>query len=257
MTIDGFRLEHRQAFAAFTPGAADRVLGTIDWLAERLNVEVRGLENVPSGRALIVGNHAFGWDVLVAMAAVWRGRQRPLWVLGDHVFWQVPFLRRVAAAVGTVDGTPENIDRLLEKDELVLVLPGGIREAVKPRELRYRLLWGHRYGFVRAAIKNGAPVVPLAAVGPDDLFAFVGSAYRRGERWLGKKGVPIPLPSRILPIPHLVHWTYTFGSPIAPPPLSEQADDPEVLKRFRHEIEGALHELLEEELAKRAGVELG
>jgi len=52
----------------------------------------------------------------------------------------------------------------LSHDQLVLVMPGGVREALKPRELRYRLLWGHRYGFVRAALRNQTPIVPVASV---------------------------------------------------------------------------------------------
>jgi 1-acyl-sn-glycerol-3-phosphate acyltransferase len=162
----------------------------------------------------------------------------------------------MAAAVGTVDGTPDNADRLLSHDELVLVLPGGLREAVKPRELRYRLLWGHRYGFIRAAIRNQAPIVPLASIGADDLFDFVGDAYRRGERWLRRTGIPIPLPARILPIPHLVRLRFVLGDPIEPPVGSQLADDTNTIRRLRHEVEGALHEILETELARRAGIEL-
>ena len=43
-----------------------------------------------------------------------------VWVLGEHAWWRVPFLRRLAASLGVVDGTPENADRLLQRDELVL-----------------------------------------------------------------------------------------------------------------------------------------
>ena len=165
---------------------------------------------------MLVANHSFGWDSILPMAAVWRQLDRPVWVLGEHAWWKVPFLRRLAAAVGTVDGTPTNADRLLAGEELVLVLPGGLREAVKPRELRYRLLWGNRYGFIRAAIRNQAPIVPLASIGADDLFDFVGNAYRRGEVWLRRGGIPVPLPSRILPIPHFVKLAFLFGAPIPP-----------------------------------------
>jgi 1-acyl-sn-glycerol-3-phosphate acyltransferase len=144
---------------------------------------------------------------------------------------------------------------LLARDELVLVLPGGLREAVKPRELRYRLLWGHRYGFIRAAIRNQAPIVPLACIGADDLFDFVGNAYRRGERLLRRKGFPIPLPARILPIPHLVRLRFVFGDPIPPPPPVTALDE-QAVRRFRHEVEGALHETMEIELARRVGIDL-
>jgi 1-acyl-sn-glycerol-3-phosphate acyltransferase len=255
MAIDGFRPEHREAFKGYTPEVARRFYDAMSWSSRRLHVEVSGIENIPRGRALIVANHAFGWDVTLPMATVWHDLHRHVWALGEHAWWKVPFLRRLAAAVGTVDGTPENADRLLSRDELVLVLPGGLREAVKPRELRYRLLWGDRYGFVRASIRNQAPIVPLASIGADDLFDFVGNAYRRGERLLRRTGIPIPLPSRILPIPHLVQLRFAFGEPISPPPQKD-ASDPGAVRRFRNEIEGALHELIEGELARRAGVDV-
>jgi 1-acyl-sn-glycerol-3-phosphate acyltransferase len=257
MTIDGFRPEHRQAFVAYSPAIAERFSELVSWGSRRLHVEVAGIENLPRGRALIVANHAFGWDVMLPMAEIWRTTGRRVWVLGEHAWWRFPFVRRLVAAVGTVDGTPENADRLLAHDELVLVLPGGMREAVKPRELRYRLLWGSRYGFVRAAIRNRAPMVPLACIGPDDLFDFVGNAYRRGERWLRRRGIPVPLPLRVLPIPHLVRFRYVLGEPIEPSAPPEQSDDSVVLRRLRHEVEGALHELIENELAKRASIDVG
>jgi len=256
MTIDRFRPVGQDAFAAFAPTFAQRFYGGTNWLSRRLHVEVRGLENVPPGRALFVANHTFGWDAIFPVSAIWRDLHRHVWILGEHAWWKFPFVRRLAAALGTVDGTPANADRLLGRDEIVLVLPGGLREAVKPRELRYRLLWGGRYGFVRAAIRNRAPMIPLASVGADDLFDFVGNAYRRGERWLRRSGIPIPLPSRVLPIPHFVRLCFIFGEPISPPPDPEAAHDPVIVRRLRHEVEAALHELSENELANRAGIDI-
>ena len=255
MTIDGFCPQHRDAFAGFVPSAARRFYETVTWLSRRLKVEVEGIEKVPRGRALLVANHAFGWDVIFPMAAIWNTQRRPVWALGEHAWWKVPFLRRLAAATGTVDGTPTNVDRLLQHDELVLVLPGGLREALKPRELRYRLLWGHRYGFVRAAIRDQAPLVPLAAIGADDAFELIGNAYLRGERWLHRRRFPIPRSKRILPIPRMVQLRYVFGDPILPRFAASEAEDPAAIKSLRHEIEGALHELIEAELARRAGIE--
>lgn len=254
MTIDRFRPEERQAFVAYNPDVAGRTYRSIAWLSRRLRVEIEGLERVPTGRALIVANHAFGWDVAFPMAAIWERQQRPIWALGEHAWWRFPFLRKLVAAVGTVDGTPDNVDHLLGHGELVVVLPGGLREAVKPRELRYRLLWGHRYGFIQAAIRNRAPIIPLASIGADDLFDFVGNAYRRGERLLRRSGIPIPLPSRLLPIPHLVRLRFVFGEPIPPP--ADATSNAETARRLRREVEGALHEIIETELAHRAGIEV-
>ena len=129
-----------------------------------------------------------------------------------------------------------------------------MREAVKPYQLRYQLLWGKRYGFVKTAIRTRAPIVPLASVGADELFDFVGNAQTRGRRWLRGLGLPLPFPSWVLPIPRRTQLKYVFGEPVEPASDAADAERPEVLRRVRREVAGALHELIENELARRAGI---
>ena len=255
MSIDGFHSADQQGLLGYDAEVAVRFYDLVDRVGKRLKVEVEGLENVPAGAALLVGNHAFGWDSMLPIAAISTQLARRVWVLGEHAWWRVPFLRRFARAVGVVDGSQENVTTLLARGELVLVLPGGLREAVKPRELRYQLLWGKRYGFVRAALRSQAPIVPLASIGTDELFDFVGNAYSRGRRWLDS-ALPLPLPARLLPIPHRVQLRFRFGEPI-PCPGGAEPDDFQAVRRLRREVEGALHELIELELAARCGIDLG
>jgi 1-acyl-sn-glycerol-3-phosphate acyltransferase len=253
MTVDGFRTNDAEAFTSFSPEVAQRVFAALEALGRRLDVHVDGLEHVPAGRGLLVANHAFGFDVILPVAAIAQRLNRRVWMLGEHLWWRMPFVRRFVTAIGVVDGTQENIDRLLAAGELVLVLPGGMREALKPRELRYQLLWGQRYGFVRAAIRNQAPILPLACVGADELFHLVGNSFRRGARWLGKTGLPLPRPAHFLPIVHRVQLCYRLGEPIAPP-APYCVDDAVLVRRMRREVEGALHELIEDELSRRLGL---
>lgn len=251
--VDGFSPADTGAFVGFSADTTEIFYTFVGRAGRRLGAQVAGIERLPMGRALLVANHAFGWDAMIPIAMIRAVTHRNVWALGEHAWWRFPFLRRLASSVGVVDGTRENVDRLLGQDQLVLVLPGGLREAVKPRELRYHLLWGHRYGFVSAAIRNRAPLVPLACLGADELFDFKGDAYARGRRWLGYD-IPIPIPAHIVPLPHLVHLRYVVGEPIAPDVPPERADDPDALRRIRREVEGALHELIETELAFRAGI---
>jgi 1-acyl-sn-glycerol-3-phosphate acyltransferase len=246
MTIDGFEARHADAMIGFRDDACMRLSAGLDRLSALFGVEVEGVEHLPAGRALLVANHAFGWDVALAAAAIRMRTGRPVFALGEHLWWKVPVLRRLACAVGVVDGTPHNVDALLEADQMVLVLPGGLREALKPSALRYRLLWGERYGFVRAALRASAPMVPLASVGADDVFDLVGDAYARGRRF----HLPVPLP-RIAHLPHRAKLRYLIGDPIVPLNPPEHADDRDVLRRHRWMIAGALHELLDRELARR------
>ena len=255
MKLDGFDAREEEAFVGYSAATAARFYAFAGWLSGLLHVEVEGIERLPAGRAVVVANHAFGFDVALPMAAVHAATGRTVWALGEHAWWRFPFLRRLAARVGVVDGTQDNADRLLAADQLVLVLPGGLREAMKPRELRYRLLWGRRFGFVRAAIRNGAPLVPLAAIGSDEEFELVGDAFARGRRWTGIRGLPIPRPS-LAPLLHPARLRYVFGEPIPARARPEDAADAQVVRRVRREVEGELQELIDVELARRAGIPL-
>jgi 1-acyl-sn-glycerol-3-phosphate acyltransferase len=250
MNLDGFSPREKDAFVGFSRPASERFFTVTERFAQRWGVEVVGIDRIPKGPAILVANHAFGvWDLALAVARIHAETRRTVWSLGEHLWWHVPVVRRLAAAFGVVDGTPENADALLAAGELLLVLPGGLREALKPRELRYRLIWGHRYGFVRAALRNGAPLVPIACIGGDDLFHLVGNAFERGRRL--HLGIPLPRPRHGIPIFHRTRLRVVIGEPVDIQGRGSP-DDERCVRSLRREIEGAIHELIEEELASRA-----
>ena len=133
MALDD-HLATKDAFSGYSVPLANAFLDTLDRVGRKIHVEVQGMDRLPPGRALLVANHAFGFDIAFAMARIHVETGRRVWALGEHAWWAVPVVGRIAAAVGTVDGTPENVDQLLARDELVVVLPGGLREAMKPHE---------------------------------------------------------------------------------------------------------------------------
>jgi 1-acyl-sn-glycerol-3-phosphate acyltransferase len=252
MSLDGFDPRQKDAFQGYSDSTTSAISSAVERLGRKLRIDVQGLENLPPGRALLVANHAFGFDIAFATVRIRAQTGRRVWALGEHAWWAVPGVRRLAAAVGIVDGTPENVDALLAADELVVVLPGGLREAVKPHELRYRLLWGHRYGFVRAAIRNHAPLVPIACLGADDLFHLVGNAFARARRL--HLPFPLPRPAHLFPFPHLRALRFVIGEPIPvdDPGHDDGHDEAHRVRRLRREVEGAIHEMIENDLSQRA-----
>lgn len=249
MAFDGFVPADKEAFVGYSASVTERFYSLLEQLGRKLRVDVQGMDRLPEGRALLVANHAFGfWDLGLAVARIRAETGRTVWALGEHAWWHVPLVRRLASAIGIVDGTQANLDALLRAGELVLVLPGGLREALKPRELRYRMLWGHRYGFVRAAMRWQAPLVPLACLGGDEMFDLVGDAFARGRRW--HLPIPLPRPAHLLVPLHHRRLRFVVGEPI---PAGGDPDDAGAVRRLRREVEGALHELIEEELALKAG----
>ena len=68
MSIDGFPVSEQQGLEGYDEKVAARFYGFIERLGKGMHVEVQGLENIPKGRALLVGNHAFGWDSMLPIA---------------------------------------------------------------------------------------------------------------------------------------------------------------------------------------------
>jgi 1-acyl-sn-glycerol-3-phosphate acyltransferase len=145
-------------------------------------VEVEGIENVPSeGGALIVSNHsgALPPDAPMIMQAIHHEHPspRPLYMLGENWFKGYPGIGMLANKIGLVGAHPANAQRLLgDEGRLVLVFPEGQKGSRKLFWQRYRLRRFGRGGFVRTAMRAGAPIVPTAVIGAEEampIFAHV------------------------------------------------------------------------------------
>ncbi len=118
---------------------------------------------------------------------------------------------------GNVLAHPDNATALLEHDELVGVFPEGVKGASKPYRDRYRIRRLGRGGFVQVALRTGAPIIPVAVVGSEEVHPVVADLQPLARLlglptlpitptfpWLGLGGM-IPLPSK---------WFIAFGKPI-------------------------------------------
>jgi len=77
---------------------------------------------------------------------------------------------------GAVPVNGFNFYRLMKQGEVVLLFPGGVREAFKRKNEKYKLFWPSKSEFVRMAIKHDAIIVPFAAIGAEDSLDIVADA---------------------------------------------------------------------------------
>jgi 1-acyl-sn-glycerol-3-phosphate acyltransferase len=149
--------------------------------------EVEGVENVPAtGGALVVSNHAGALPPDAAMIAKAikeeHPRGRPLHITVEHFFKGYPGFSMLLPKIGCVPAHPANVHRLLhDEQELVLVFPEGRKGSEKLYKDRYRLRRFGRGGFVEAAMRAKAPIVPVAVVGAEEaapIFAHVPALQR-------------------------------------------------------------------------------
>src|SRR5207244_9324269 len=109
-------------------------------------------------------------------------------VLDDWVA-QVPVLGAALARNGGVRGAPATVRRLLARDQAVIVCPEG--GYPKPFRHRYRLASFGRGTFARLAIESGAPIVPVAVIGAEEIHPVLARVDLAG-RLLGIPNLPDP-----------------------------------------------------------------
>jgi 1-acyl-sn-glycerol-3-phosphate acyltransferase len=174
-------------------GRSERVEGFLDRTAGEFfyrywfRTEVEGIENVPStGGALLVSNHAGALPPDAPMIAKAIREEhphpRPLNITVEHFFKGYPGFSMLTAKIGCVPAHPANVQRLLyDEGQLVLVFPEGRKGTEKLYKDRYRLRRFGRGGFVAAAMRARAPIVPICVVGAEEaapIFAQVGLMRR-------------------------------------------------------------------------------
>jgi 1-acyl-sn-glycerol-3-phosphate acyltransferase len=174
-------------------GRSERIEGLYDRTVAEFfyrywfRAEVEGIENVPAtGGALLVSNHSGALPPDAAMIAKALREEhthpRPLNITVEHFFKGYPGFSTLLPKIGCVAAHPANVHRLLyDEDQLVLVFPEGRKGTEKLYKDRYRLRRFGRGGFVEAAMRARAPIVPVCVVGAEEaapVFAQVGLMKR-------------------------------------------------------------------------------
>lgn len=220
-------------------------------------VEVRGIENIPSsGGALIVANHSgtVAFDALMTQVAVHdeHPARRHLRMLGADLVFQTPIIGEVARKSGSTLAANPDAERLLASGELAGVWPEGFKGIGKPFSERYKLQRFGRGGFVSAALRTGAPIVPCSIVGAEEIYPILGN-LKTVARLTGAPYIPVtptfPLlgPLGLIPLPS--KWIIEFGAPVDTAALGPQAaDDPmlvfDLTDQVRETIQQTLYALL-------------
>ncbi|HEY8474081.1 MAG TPA: lysophospholipid acyltransferase family protein [Natronosporangium sp.] len=218
--------------------------------------ELLGAERLPeTGAGLVVANHSgtIALDALMLAVGIHDATpaRRQLRLLGADFLFRAPIVSELARKSGGTLACSPDAERLLRAGELVGVFPEGTKGVGKPYRERYKLQRFGRGGFVSAALRTGAPIIPVAIVGAEEIYPKIGDIPPLARLlglpyfpvtptfpWLGPLGM-IPLPSK---------WLIEIGEPVDTTAYAGQADDPLVVfnlaDQVRHTIQQALHRLL-------------
>jgi 1-acyl-sn-glycerol-3-phosphate acyltransferase len=192
------------------------------WLVSSLwfRGEVRGLGNIPEeGGVLLVGNHSGGNmtpDTIVFTLAfnAYFGVERAFYQLAHNLVLSMPglsFLRKF----GTVAASPQNAETALSSGAALLVYPGGDYEVHRPSWESGKVDFDGRKGFIRLALEQGVPIVPVVSIGGQETALFLS----RGE-WLARAlGLDRAFRLKVLPISLALPWGLNVGDMLGHIPL--------------------------------------
>jgi 1-acyl-sn-glycerol-3-phosphate acyltransferase len=229
-------------------------------------VEVSGIENLPSeGGALVVANHAgvLPLDGLMLSVAVHdeHPAERDLRLLAADMVFDLPVIGETARKAGHTMACAADAHRLLAAGELTAVFPEGYKGLGKRFEDRYRLQRFGRGGFVTAALRTKAPIVPCSIIGSEEIYPML-TDVKLLARLFGLPYFPItplfPLagPAGLVPLPS--KWRIAFGEPIYTNDYAaSDAEDPMVTFELTDQVRETIQQTLYRLLAGRRNIFLG
>ena len=256
-------------------GRSERVEGFFDrtlvefYYRYWFRAEVEGIENVPDeGGALLVSNHSGALPPDAAMIAKALREEHPserqLYITVEHFFKGYPGFSMLIPKIGCVAAHPANVHRLLyDEQQMVLVFPEGRKGTEKLFKDRYRLRRFGRGGFVEAAMRAEAKLVPVCVVGAEEaqpIFAQLETLQRVTGLlyfpvtptfpWLGPLGMLAYLPAK---------FKLRFLEPIDTVELggADAVHDKALVQTVAQEIRARIQENLDDMVARRRSIWFG
>jgi 1-acyl-sn-glycerol-3-phosphate acyltransferase len=247
----------------------EHIRRTLPWLKAVCRTyfrgEAEGLENIPVGEpSLLVGNHSGGLliaDTFVFSAAFYDhfGPDRRFHQLAHDMAARMPVLGLIRR-YGTLAASHENAKKAFDLGAPVLVYPGGDYETFRPSWHGDQIEFGGRKGFIKLALEQGVPIVPVVSIGGQETALFVTRGERlarltRLDQLARIKVLPVslgpPFGVNLLDLPGRVPLPAKITLEVLPPiDLRERfgadADPDEVYEEVTSEMQGTLDDLAAE-----------
>lgn len=226
------------------------------WFYRRyFRVKTYGIENVPTGRVMLIANHSgqLPMDGALIGTAMMLDAEPPRLIRSMIEYWapKVPYASTFFLRMGQCIGLPENCRRLLRKDAALLIFPEGAKGCGKTWQHRYKLQ-SFGTGFMRLALTAECPIVPVAVIGGEEMApSFVN--MRRTARLLGMPYLPItptfPLTGPFGLIPYPTKYRLHFGRPVLY--QGDPNDEDEVVEEMVEDVKFRLQALIDDGLRQR------
>ncbi len=212
--LDGWSLEGRD------PKVLKQMMPLLSWVYEHYyRVSTDGWAQIPRNEpVMLVGSHNGGLAApdLHMMLYDWCrcfGPERSLYGLMHPSVWQAfPAGARWATQMGAVRAHPRMAIAALNHGSSIAVYPGGVQDVFRPYEMRHKIYFHNRKGFIKLALKKAVPIVPMISVGAHSTLMVLADIYPQ-VRYLHEQGMPWPkgIDPEVFPIYLGLPWGLAVG----------------------------------------------
>ncbi|MGB7442600.1 MAG: lysophospholipid acyltransferase family protein [Coleofasciculaceae cyanobacterium] len=210
---DGWSLEERD------PEVIKAWMPILEWFYHYyFRVQTDGWQNIPAkGKVLIVGSHNGGFaspDTSMFMYDWFRrfGYERPAYGLMHPLGWKSPLSAKPAAQVGAVIAHPKMAIAAFRRDAAVLVYPGGAEDMFRLHSQRDKIHFAGRKGFIKLALREEVPIVPVISHGAHDTLIILADLYEQ-VRQFREWGFPwsLDMGTGVFPVYLGLPWGLAIG----------------------------------------------
>ncbi len=193
-------------------------------------VETQGWEHMPAtGKVLIVASHNGGLaspDTSMLMYDWFQrfGYDRLAYALMHPSAWETPIFAIPGSQVGALIAHPKVAIAALQKDAALLVYPGGAEDLFRPYSQRNQIHLAGQKGFIKLALREETPIVPVISHGAHETLMVLGNFYEQMKQ-LNEWGFPWRLDGNtgVFPIYLGLPWGVGIGpTPNIPLPVQIQ-----------------------------------
>ena len=118
------------------------------------------------------------------------GPNRSAYALMESKIWQVlPGLARLATQVGTIQPHAHMAIAALRRGASVLIYPGGAQDVFRPHSLRNTIYFCGHQGFIKLALREEVPIIPLISHGAHSTLIVLADIYPQLQQ-LHQQGLP-------------------------------------------------------------------
>ena len=182
-------------------------------------VESHGWENIPSlGGCLLIASHNGGLaapDMFMGIYDWFQhfGTQRTAYGLMHPTTWKVnPNLAHLAVKCGAIQAHPKMAVAALRSNSALLIYPGGVQDVFRPYSERHNIHLAGRKGFIKLALKEEVPIIPIVSTGAHETLIILADFYEQ-FKVLRRLGLPwlFDVDPEVFPIYLGLPWGLSVG----------------------------------------------